>query len=177
MSSLIYKLLICLLLIVQVAFGNDKQIITQYAGDIGKYSIGFGQEFSSWYSYSFHYGIVPPNSFQNKIETFTLKNNFHIYEYDYSDFEYKLFMGLGIFHVPGRKYETNNISGPKSDYYRQSSYRAIAYLSHEIVYKQKYSMYLESGVNDIWLTNSYNNDSIKLEDHVSLGLGIRYWFR
>ncbi len=164
-------------MLIQIANANDKHIIGQYAGDIGKYSFGVGQQITSWYSLSLHYGQVEGNKFHNKIETYTLKNNFHLFKYNRSHYQYRLLTGLSLLHIPGRKYETDEVSGASSNYYRQSSYRAIVYLTHEFVYKNLYSMYFESGVNDIWLTNSYNNDSINIRDHVSLGIGFRYWFR
>ena len=36
------------------------KIAFQYAGEIGKYSIGIGKKINKYYSLSLHYGFVPP---------------------------------------------------------------------------------------------------------------------
>jgi hypothetical protein len=155
---------------------ESNEMIFQYAGDIGKYSVGYGKQFNSVYGIRVHYGIVPANDIQDKIETYTIKNNFTVFDYDYKKMHYKLYSGLGFYHVPGDKYKTNELAGTPSDYYRQSSVRAMLYIGHEFIYNQKNSIYLESGVNDVWLINSSNNDSIDYEDHVVLGIGVTYHF-
>ncbi len=151
-------------------------IIFQYAGDIGKYSFGVGKKLLPYYSVSLHYGIVPANDIQNKIETYTIKNNFKIYSNEFKVMTYKLYSGLGLFHVPGDKYKTHEYAGIEDDYYRQSSIRGLVYIGHEFEVKKYGAMYLESGMNDIWIINSINNDSIDYKDHVSLGLGYKYRF-
>ena len=151
-------------------------VIYQYAGDIGKHSIGTEFKFKFWYGMSVHYGIVPANEFQNKIETYTLKNNFYLFHYGYKNISYELYSGIGLFHVPGNKYKTHEEAGVHNNYYRQSSIRGMLYIGHQFNYKKHSSIYLESGINDIWIINSYNNDSIDYRDHVTLGVGYKFYF-
>ncbi len=152
-----------------------ENIIFQYAGEIGKYSLGTEKHFTDYYSLSFHYGIVPENEIQDKIETYTLKNTFRLFRYNHKELDYRFYSGLGLFHVPGSKYETQNLDEAPNNYYRQSSIRGLLYIGHEVTLK-KTSIYLESGINDIWLINSVNNDSVDWQDHVSLGIGLKYKF-
>ena len=172
MRLLIYSLI----LIFSQSANALNQAIFQYAGEIGKYSFGVGDDFNKYYTYSFHYGYVPGNSIQNKIETYTFKNNLNLYRYNYKSFLYTLYGGLALYHVPGNKYKTQEISDAPDNYYRQSVLRGLAYLGHNFRYKESHSIYFESGINDIWLINSANNDSVKLEDHVSLGIGYNFKF-
>jgi hypothetical protein len=149
-------------------------ILFQFAGDIGKYSFGVEKEFNSTYSLSAFYGFVPANGIQDKIETYTIKNTFNLFHFSYKKINYTFYTGLGIFHVPGKKYQTNNIDDAPNDYYRQSSLRGLVYIGHDFEYSNKASMYLETGINDIWLINSSNNSSVDYKDHLSLGIGFRY---
>lgn len=151
-------------------------LLMQYAGEIGKYSIGYGKDFTDFYRLSFHYGYVPGNELQNKIETYTVKNNFRLFNYDYKKVMYSLYTGVALYHVPGDKYKTQEHSDTPDNYYRQSSIRGLLYLGHEFSYNVTNSIYLESGVNDVWIINSANNDSVDIEDHVSLGIGFNHRF-
>jgi hypothetical protein len=155
---------------------SGNKIIFQYAGDIGKYSLGYGKQVNKIYSFSLHYGLAPANDIQNKIETYTFKNNLNLFSTQGKLFQYSLYTGLGLFHIPGNKYKTHEQDGVSDNYYRQSSIRGLAYIGHELQYGKKASIYLESGMNDIWIINSINNDSIDYRDHVSLGIGFKYKF-
>jgi hypothetical protein len=155
---------------------SHDEIVFQYAGDIGKYSIGYGQQVNSRYSFRLHYGVVPANDIQDKIETYTIKNNLTVFDYSFKKSIYKLYTGLGLYHVPGNKYKTNELAGTPDEYYRQSSIRGILYIGHEFILHKKGSIYLESGLNDVWFINSSNNDSIDYKDHVVLGVGVTYHF-
>tara|TARA_B100001971_G_scaffold215193_1_gene260047 strand:- start:136113 stop:136637 length:525 start_codon:yes stop_codon:yes gene_type:complete len=174
MNSLIYKFLI-LFLLSTPAFGFN-QAIVQYAGEIGKYSFGIGDDYNKTYHYSFHYGYVPSNSLQNKIETYTMKNNFNLFRYNYKNWDYRFYTGIAAFHVPGNKYKTHEISDAPDNYYRQSSIRGLFYFGHNIRFKDEHSIFLESGINDYWIVNAYNNNSVDFTDHVSLGIGYNLKF-
>jgi hypothetical protein len=150
--------------------------IFQYAGDIGKYSLGAGKQVNEYYSLSLHYGFTPANGIQDKIETYTFKNNLHLYEYEYKNVEYSLYTGLSVYYFPSDKYKTNDISGPASDYYRQSQVRSQIYIGHQLTINRKHAIYIESGINDIWIINSYNNESVDYKDHIVMGLGYKYTF-
>lgn len=172
-----------LLLVVSTSVFADKnksykgnEIAIQYAGDIGKYSIGYGKRFNDIYTLRLFYGIVPSNKLQNKIETYSIKNNFSIFYYDYKKLRYSLYLGLGLNHVPGDKYKTNELAETPDDYYRQSSLRGSLYIGHEIEYNKISSIYFESSINDVWIINSINNDTIDYKDHVTLGVGVTYKF-
>lgn len=174
MRLLIYSFIA--LLISNYTLAQENNFILQYAGDIGKYSAGIGKSLTKNYRISLHYGFVPPNQIQNKIETYTFKNSYSLFFYNYQKIDYILYTGVALYHVPGDKYKTQEISSIPDNYYRQSSIRAQLYIGHEFRLEETNSIYLESGVNDIWIINSINNDSIDLKDHVSLGLGYKYRF-
>lgn len=174
MRLLIYSFLA--LLLSNFTYAQDNSFILQYAGDIGKYSAGIGKSLTKNYRVSFHYGIVPPSPVQNKIETYTFKNSYSLFSYEYQELKYEFYIGAALYHVPGDKYKTQEIGSIPNNYYRQSSVRAQLYVGHEFRLEKANSIYLESGVNDIWIINSINNDSIALKDHVSLGLGFNYRF-
>lgn len=177
MSSLNYRILILIFLL--PTFVNAKEsnkIVFQYAGEIGKYSVGFEREITSIYSISAHYGVVPPDNLNRKIETYTVKNNLKILNLKFKKIDYKFYFGLGLFHVPGNKYKTHEIEGVEDNYYRQSSLRGLIYLGHEVKLDQRAAIYLESGINDIWIINSINNDTIDYKNYVSLGIGFKHRF-
>ena len=155
---------------------DKDKIIMQYAGDIGKYSAGVGRQLNKYYSFSLHYGVVPKTEIQSKIETYALKNNLHLYQIEYKRFLLDLYTGVTLYHAPGDKYKTQELSGIDNGYYRQSSIRGMLFLGNELSYRNKVSFYTESGINDIWIINSTNNDSIDYKDHVSLGMGFKYRF-
>lgn len=179
MSSLTSKLFLFFTLII-IAFNANaytpESLLIQYAGDIGKYSIGASKNINNYYSISLHYGYVPSTAIQDKIETYTLKNNFNLARYNYQNFMYKLYTGLSLYHTPGNKYKTNEIAGAPNEYYRQSSIRGQIYIGHEFELYSTNAFYVESGINDIWLINSANNESVDYKDHLSLGIGYKYTF-
>ena len=156
------------------SFAKDSSVNLQFAGEIGKYSIGVGHRWSSWFYQAFHYGVVPKSESITKIETYALKNNFSFYDYEYNNFFTDFYFGVTAYYVPGSKYETDDLDSTPNGYYRQSSYRIILALGFEVVYDSLYAFYFETGVNDVWLINYYNNDSIEIKDHVSLALGFRW---
>ena len=174
MRLLIYSALASFLFTFK-AFAYE-QLVLQYAGDIGKFSLGYGKDLTDYYRISFHYGYVPANELQNKIETYTIKNNFSLWSYDYQQYQYTFYTGAALFHVPGNKYKTHEYSSTPDNYYRQSSIRGLVYIGHEMAYNKTNSIYLESGINDVWLINAANNDSVDIQDHVSLALGYNYRF-
>lgn len=159
------------------SYGNSyNKAVIQHAGEIGKFSFGLGRRVSEYYSFSAHYGFVPKNKLQNKIETYTLKNNLHLFKYELRPLVLESYIGVGLFHVPGNKYKTHEFDGTDDNYYRQSSVRGLLYFGVELSYRNIGSFYFESGVNDIWIINSINNDTIDYKDHVSLGVGVNYHF-
>ncbi len=180
MRLLIYSFIISFLfttnVLADVSLYENNRIILQYAGEIGKYSVGIGKRINKYYSLSVHYGFVPATEIQNKIETYTFKNNLYIYSFGVEKFEIESYVGLALFHVPGNKYKTQELDGTPDDYYRQSSIRGLAYFGVDVSYRKDVSLYFESGINDIWIISSRNNDSIDYKDHVSLGIGGVYRF-
>ena len=154
---------------------NNSKIVLQYAGEIGRYSAGFGHQFNNYYSISGHYGFVPSKEHQNKIETYTLKNNLHFWDYSIKGLDLDFYTGASLFHVPGNKYKTQSLAGTEDNYYRQSSIRSQVYVGNSLRYRNNMSFYWESGINDIWIINSANNDSIDPKNHISLALGFNYW--
>jgi hypothetical protein len=179
MRSLIYSFIITFLFTgntfaIELSNPVDR-VIFQYAGDIGKYSAGLGNRVNDWYSLSLHYGVVPKTDIQDKIETWAFKNNLHVFDYEYKSFALDFYLGINIYHIPGRKYQTDDITGADNGYYRQSSTRAMVYIGNGIKYEKHMEFYWESGLNDIWIINSTNNDSIDPKDHISLAIGLNYW--
>jgi hypothetical protein len=174
MRSLIFSLFV---LLANKSYGQDyNKAVIQHAGEIGQVSFGLGKKINKYYSFSVHYGFVPKNELQNKIETYTFKNNLHLYHLEYKSFVAETYMGLALYHVPGNKYKTHELGATENNYYRQSSVRGLAYLGFDLSYRNKVSFFAESGLNDIWIINSINNDSIDYKDHVSLGIGASYRF-
>lgn len=177
MPLLIYSIILFFSFNVNVSANPIDKVVFQYAGEIGKYSFGVGKKINKYYSLSLHYGIVPATEIQNKIETYAFKNNLHLFQIEYKKLNYEFYTGINMFHVPGDKYKTQEISGGTPDnYYRQSSVRAMVYLGNEVSYGKNVSFYAESGIDDIWIISSTNNDSIDYKDHVSLGVGFNYKF-
>lgn len=178
MASSISRLIILIigtLLFSQASEARSSHLIFQYAGDIGKYSAGYGHRFNKYYTLSGHYGFVPSNKRQNKIETYTVKNTLDLYEIGYKNLSFRFYTGAALFHVPGNKYKTQSLSTTEANYYRQSSIRGQLYIGNNVSYGNQVSFYWESGINDIWIINSSNNDSIDPKNHISLALGFNYW--
>jgi len=176
LSSKILSLLFFIFITFNANAFEVENIIFQHAGDIGKYSIGSGKQINKYYSLSFHYGFVPANEIQSKIETYTVKNNLHVFGYDYKNHEYSLYTGISVYYFPNDKYQTSGVSEAPDDYYRQSQVRGQIYIGNRLTFNQKHSIYTESGINDLWVINSSNNDSIDYKDHVVLGIGYTYTF-
>lgn len=173
------KFVIISFILISNLFANENKDTSfnfQYAGEIGKYSFGIGKRWNSWLYQGVHYGVVPKEDSISKIETYAIKTNFAYFDYSYKEFFLDLYIAIIGYYVPGEKYDTKNLKGTPNGYYRQSTYRGILGLGFELTYDKEYVFYFESGVNDVWLTNKYNNNSIDLSDHISSALGFRFIF-
>ena len=81
--------------------------------------------------------------------------------------------------MTGLKYQTSRHESFPQEYYRMGSLRGLFYWGMTLEsLKNKYHMgYFEAGLNDIILTNYYNNpDVIDPLEYVSLALGYGYKF-
>lgn len=146
---------------------------SQFAGEIGVISLGFGFINSDQSEYEFLYGLVPANYTESKpIETFAFKYNRGWFSYESLSF----YTGAAIYHVIGLNYQTSRNGASPRNYYRLGSIRALFYYGLEYRHK-KHALYFENGINDIWLTNSINNpEAINPTDYMSMALGYRHLF-
>jgi len=145
----------------------------QYAGEIGLLSAGLGKVVTSNYSFSFLYGYVPESIAGKEIETYSFKNDYSLYRYHRNSNFLDFYIGLNIYHVKELHYQMHRQRPYPRNYYRMSSIRAMLYwgMSYQLQSK-KSSIYFESGINDVWIVNYYNNHEVlDPKDYVSLALG------
>jgi hypothetical protein len=155
---------------IQAAYVDRMKV--QHAGEIGLLAFGLGKKISKKYQFDILYGYVPKNIAGTEIETYSFKNDYLMYEYEFLNRLQHLYIGVNIYHVIGLKYQTSRLNSYPRNYYRMSSIRFMPYLGYKILWNKKSEFFLESGVNDIWLVNYYNNlDEINLADYASLAIG------
>ncbi len=151
----------------------------QHAGEIGYIATGVGRNFTKNYSLEYFHGYVPEDIGGHKIETFAIKNNYKLFKLEKWGYFSDIYIGASIYHVAGLEYQTSRHSSFPEEYYRMGSIRGLFYTGFTLG-SSKYSKhisYLESGLNDIVLTNYINNkDVLNPVDFVSLGLGYGYLF-
>ncbi len=154
------------------------QMKLQHAGEIGYIAFGLGKVISKNYSFDILYGYVPADIAGNEIETYSFKNDYKVYRYEKLKYLSTLYIGINFYHVIGLKYQTSRFGSYPRNYYRMSSIRVMPYLGLSVTLKNKKDdLFLESGVNDVWLVNYYNNpDEINLSDYASLALGWKHPF-
>ena len=153
---------------------NDSYLKTQYAGEIGQVSMGLGKKFKNFISLEFLYGVVSEDVNTEKIETFAVKNHYEIWSERAWNSNFQAYLGLGAFHVPGKKYQTAFHSNYPNNYYSEASLRGMFYYGLEYSYKKlkSNSIYFENGINDIWLINFLNiPEEVRLNDHAFMALG------
>lgn len=151
----------------------------QHAGEIGFYAPGIGKQFNDLYRLEYYHGYVPKEKGGQEIETFALKNHFNMYKFELFENQLNYYMGVGIYHVTGLKYQTSRRGSYPQQYYRLGSIRGLFFHGLEISpikYKQHFA-YFEASLNDIVITNYYNNpDVINPIDYISLAIGYGYKF-
>lgn len=149
------------------------KISVQYAGEIGLLAFGVGKNITPRYSLQFFYGYVPNTIAGKEIETYSFKNNYIFKNTSIHPFDINFYGGMNIYHVIGLRYQTSRFASYPRNYYRTSSVRALLYLGLDVKLKGKNNQYyFETGINDIWLINYYNNpETIKPQDYVSLAFG------
>jgi len=151
----------------------------QYAGEIGKISVGIGKNMNSFYSIEYFHGITFEDESGVEVETLALKNNFKFLSIEQFGYHTSLYAGVAIYHATGLRYQSSRHSTYPDQYYRMGSIRGLFYLGFDIKLSKmkKHLGYFESGINDIVLTNYLNNpDVINPKDYISLALGYGYLF-
>jgi len=151
----------------------------QYAGEIGFMSLGIGHKFTKKYTLEYFHGYVPPEIGGHEIETFSIKNNYSFYTYERWNHFVNFYLGANLYHVAGLDYQTSRHSNFPSEYYRLGSIRGLFYTGLQVGSSKKsyHFGYFEGGLNDIVITNYYNNpDVIDPVEYISLALGYGYMF-
>lgn len=151
----------------------------QHAGEIGTYAVGIGKKFSKNYSLDFLHGRVPQSIGGVELDTYSLKNNFHLKTFYFDPIGAVTYAGINVYHVIGLDYQTSRHGSYPDNYYRLGSFRALFFLGEKIQFGRelKNEIFLEGGINDIVLTNYLNNrDTINPFDFVSLATGYTYIF-
>lgn len=151
----------------------------QHAGEIGEIALGVGKKFTPFYSLDFLHGLVRSSVGGKRIETLALKNNFELRRFQFKNFASSLYAGISFFHVTGVHYRSSNLNAYPSDYYRLGSIRGLMYGGIKIKHldKKHHQLFVESGINDVWVTNYYNNPKeINPFDYFSMAAGYTYLF-
>lgn len=148
---------------------------TQFAGEIGLFSLGLGKEFKR-YSVGGMYGVVPSElSGGPLIETVALRQTYEFYHWKKLYFH----LGVNLFHVLGVKYQTNNYGNTPKNYYPNASLRGLLNLglSANLDKKEKSLFYFETGLNDLAIVDFLNNSEVlRLDEEFSLALGLKQRF-
>jgi hypothetical protein len=151
----------------QICYANYLDFyILQFAGEIGLLSAGVGRTFAR-YEIAVMYGVVPAGiSRADTIETIALRQAYF--------FNQKIYIGLNVFHLLGLDYQTGSYRDVPQNYYAIGSIRALANLGFQFKTSNKESIFIESGLSDIWIENSIrNNKTINPINHLSVAIGIR----
>jgi hypothetical protein len=150
-------------------------MLIQFAGEIGFASVGLGKTYNR-YSLTGMYGIVPHElSGGGVIETIAVRQTYLLTEWNRLSF----YGGLNVFHVLGLTYQSEKFKESPKGYYPIGSIRGLLNLGISLNLEKdgSKSFYFESGLNDLWITNSIvNNRSINPLDHASLAIGLKQRF-
>lgn len=148
----------------------------QYAGEIGFLSLGVGVYPTKRYTLGFMYGYVPPETAKGPgVQTIVLRQTYKLGNFYNIDF----YTGLNLYHVMGAEFKTSQMKDAPRSYYPIGSIRGLLNLGTEVAFKHNKNLFLyfESGINDIWLVNYYNNPkTVSFLEHLSLGLGFKHRF-
>lgn len=176
------NLLKCSLLIISLSSFNAHAYFidylkVQYAGEIGFLSIGMGKRFGDVYSLEIFNGFVPESIGGNEIESIAIKNIFDIVDFSIFNKNMIFYFGLNLYHVTGLDYQSSRHSSYPETYYRLGSIRGLLSFGLDFNLNATHGFYLESGLNDIILTNYLNNpDDVDLSKYVSHGIGYKNIF-
>lgn len=136
-------------------------------------SVGLGKKITPRYVLSFFYGVVPAEVSKGPvIETIAFKQSYRFYQWDRIDF----YGGVSIYHVLGLKYQTSTYGLSPDNYYPIGSIRGLIFLGSSIITnsREKISLYFESGINDVWITNYINNiGTLNPTHYISMALGVK----
>lgn len=160
----------------QAAFVDQAKV--QYAGEIGILSFGLGRTITKNYSFDILYGYVPESEAGKEIETYSFKNDYKFFRYEKHPYLMSIYMGVNVYHVIGLRYQTSRFASYPRNYYRISSIRTLLYLGVELeTQSNRNSFFFESGMNDIWIINYYNNQNVlDPKDYISLATGWNHTF-
>lgn len=151
----------------------------QHAGEIGYLAVGVGKNFTKRYSLEVFYGHVPKYIGGIDINTFSIKNNINLINFNFLSLLLGIYSGLNLYYVFGNHYMTSRNSSYPRNYYGIGSSRANIYfgMDFSIHSFKKHTIYFESGINDIVLINYYNNSNlINPYDYLSLAFGYTHYF-
>lgn len=151
----------------------------QFSGEIGAVSLGVTKKPRHWYDLTFMYGFTPRSvSHTASIETFAFKQDFFFLKADLDGLTTRLYTSLNIFHVTGLKHQTNKFRDTPTGYYPINSVRGLLALGVQTSLPQRphNSYFFEIGMNDIWIVNCLNNESLNPQDYLSMAIGINYIF-
>lgn len=148
----------------------------QYAGEIGVISLGVGYQVNRRYDFSLMYGVVPEEFNTNKVETYTFKNQLNLFILETPQINVITYSGVAIYYVTGKGINSGQAEVYPTGYYRLTSVRGLLFLGSELRFLQQLGMYFESGINDVWLVNYWNNrEQINMTNYISLALGWNYY--
>jgi len=151
----------------QICYANYLDFyLLQFAGEIGLISAGVGRTFTR-YEIAGMYGVVPAGiSRADTIKTIALRQTYF--------FSQKFYFGLNIFHVLGLDYQTGSYRDVPQNYYATGPTRALANLGLQFKTSKTESIFIESGLTDIWIENYIRNTrTINPINHLSLAIGYR----
>ncbi len=149
----------------------------QYAGEIGFLSIGMGKRFGEIYSLEVFNGYVPKSIGGSEIEAIAIKNLFDLIDFSLLEKNLIFYFGVNIYHVTGLDYQSSRHSSYPEQYYRLGSIRGLFSFGLDLNITADHGVYFESGLNDIILTNYFNNpDDVDVKKYVSHGFGYKYIF-
>ena len=169
----IMKRLLFSLILLMSFKAKAHNLIYQYAGEMGQRVFGYGYDFNEDYRLDIMYGYVPSSMSSSSINTYAIRNNFNIYQYQRVTFG----TGITLMHVVGDEFKGDKNNVPENYYKQQSNYRLYLYYNLEYDFDYNNRIYFENGLNDLSMESYYNNsERYGIAEYMSMGLGYRYKF-
>ncbi len=152
----------------------------QYAGNIGKVSVGFGYAMLNKYlSVDFNYGFVPQSANDAKIHILTLKGNCQLPGADiYNGMILNGFIGCGVSYTMTRNTYLRTPDFLPDNYYHTNAIHFLPYIGMKLFmpangkFVSGIEPYIELGTADYLLSNTLGSKVLKFKDIWNMGIGV-----
>jgi hypothetical protein len=154
---------------------------TQFAGNIGVVSSGFGKIFNKLcLSIDLNYGFISKKINGAKIHSFALRPSWHFCKNYFSNVRTSLYIGISVIYGITQKTYLKNPDYFPSRYYEQNAMHFQPYIGNALsipLNKKKIealTLFAEVGSTDNQIWYGYKNKVIKPKDILNLSFGLGF---